>query len=126
MQAFPAEFSLAGVRGQLDVLTDSEALEKMLALRKCVFDNVQKVLVEQRKGSIVIPLDDVPKPLRIILIKELCERFPGHVAYHRVLVCFDVDQFVMIKDEKNPEAYFEVMVILDDSEVEHIRMFEKK
>lgn len=113
MDAFPADFNLESVRQQhLDQSTAYGQSQQLLLKeqRKAAYD---KICREAQGGNSFCTIE-LPNTLcfemKQMLAKELCQRFPGHVRYHKVIEYADVDEFVLITNEANPPASFEYRV----------------
>lgn len=119
MDAFPANLSEAGVRAVVQEQRDKlEAAQQNLLVqtRLRVYNQIMadarreaKPGDPKRYSTLELP-DALGHECKRQLVRELCARFPGKVAYRRVVEYLDVDEFLMIKDEANPPVSFDYRV----------------
>lgn len=113
MDSFPVDFNLEAIQKQHLDQTTAYGLGQQAMLkaeRKRVYD---KITQDSQSGA-AMSVIELPDTLCVEMKKqmaiELCERFPGHVEFRRVVEYADYDAFELIKDEKNPPVSFDYRV----------------
>ena len=109
MDQFPVDFNLGYLqeyRKQQESAEGEVQKDLLKKVRQMIYLRYMTALKE-RQNEIIIPVDELSMEGKRVIVKELCNAFPGKIMYRNVIEYADVDEFRLIENPENPNISFE-------------------